>query len=169
MAKQRIVHGAVLDVPTTDEIIRLMPRPERVSRIREPAQVQLDGSGSGTCIVYKVPTGQQFAVRRVVLNLNLASGAAIDPSSGNVPLNAAGKYVAYQRSGQFIEFGQPSYGSSVQVPGSQTWGDQQGAYLENGETFEVRASGLTANAFLIVTVEGILTRPKPMEMTNAPG
>lgn len=156
MAKQRIVHGAIIDTLTPDEFVKLQARPEQRTRIREPAQVQLDGSGSGVVAVYKIPAGFQFEVRRVTLDI----GGAVDPSTGNVPLNVAGKYVKYRRSGSLIEYGVPVSPNAVpQVPGVQTWGEQQGPYLRNGEVFEVEAKGLTANQLLTVIIEGILDRP----------
>ena len=153
--QQRMVHGAMLDFATPDEIYHLIPRPEQVTRIRAGETIQLDANGAGRDEVYKVPLGYEFAARRVSVTLSGVS----DPSSGNVVLNVAGKWIAYLRSQQFIEFGQPQYGAAIQVPGIQTWGDQQGPYLRNGEYFEVQAAGLTANAALIVLLEGLLVRP----------
>ena len=154
MAKQRVMHGAIIDFVTPDEMVRMIPRPEQTTRVRAPAVVQLDANGNGVVTVYKVPIGYEFNARRVTVGINSAS----DPSTGNIALNVGGKFVVYQRSGNAIEYGQPQYGGAVQVPGVQTWGDQQGPYLRNGETFEVRVAGLTANAQFTATVEGILKR-----------
>lgn len=144
-----------MEFATPDEIAALIPRPFEETRIRETQQVLLDAGGNGTIQSYEVPAGYRFEVRRVTLWI----GAISDPNTAPVALNVAGKGVAYQRSGQFIEFGQPQYGAAVQVPGVQTWGDQQGPYLQNKEVFQVRAIGLTAAVILTSTVEGILTRP----------
>lgn len=83
----------------------------------------------------------------------------------------SGKTVEYLRGvgGTRIEWGQPQYGPAVQVPGVQTWGDEQGPYIRNGETFAVRARGLTANVTLDVTVEGILRKPAKMDTAYVPG
>lgn len=161
--EQRIVHGATIDALTPDELVSLIPRPAQYTRIRATETVQLDATGSGDDEVYKVPIGYQFAARRISLNI----GGATDPSTGNVALNVAGKFVAYVRSGQFIEYGQPQYGAAVQIPGVQTWGDQQGPYLENGEVFGVIAKGLTASVNLLVILEGILYRPSTERRNHA--
>lgn len=85
--------------------------------------------------------------------------------TGYTQAAAGGKTVEYLRGvgGTRIEWGQPQYGSSVQVPGVQTWGSEQGPYIRNGETFAVRARGLTASGILVCTVEGILSRPAPSD------
>jgi hypothetical protein len=128
---------------------------DRPQRVRATQLVKLDGTGAGQVEVYSVPIGFEFEARRVTLDLDTAS----DPSTGNVALNVAGKYVAYQRSGTRIEYAVPGSPAGIaSVPGVQTWGDQQGPYLRNGEVFEARAVGLTANALLTCTVEGILRR-----------
>ena len=154
--KQTIRQGAEINFVTPDELVNLIPRAGQVTRVRASATVALDATGAGRDDVYKVPLGYEFAVRRVTVDLTSAS----DPSTGNVALNVAGKFLRYLRSGQFIEYGQPTYGSSVQVPGVQTWGDQQGPYLRNGEVFQVQAAGLTASVQLTVIVEGLLGRPQ---------
>lgn len=163
MATQRIVHGATIQTATPDEIKALldaMRTPEQFLRIRAAETVILDATGAGQDNIYKVPAGMEFAVRRVSVNLNTAS----DPSTGNVPLNVAGKFLAYYRGGTFIEYAAPESPNPVpQIPGVQTWGDQEGPYLRNGEVFQVVAVGLTANATLDITVEGILRDPQKWE------
>lgn len=149
--------GAIIETVTPDEMAELLPRGQQVTRMRVPKGVQLDANGNGQAEVYVIPAGYEFEVRRVVLVLT--GNAPSDPNTGNVLLNAAGKFVAYLRSGSLIEYGQPAYGGAIQVPGVQTWGDQQGPYLQNKETFEVQAVGLTASSLLNVYLEGILTRP----------
>lgn len=157
--EQVIRHGATIDTATPAEvaaIINAQQARSQETRIRSPANIILDANGNGVDEVYKVPVGYEFKVRRVSLDISTAS----DPSTGNVPLNVAGKYVAYLRSGTRIEYAAPASPNAVpQVPGVQSWGDEQGPYLRNGEVFEVRAVGLPANASLSVSVEGILRRP----------
>ena len=153
--RQRVVHGTMIDALTPDEFVKLVPRPAQTSRVRAPQTVALDATGSGVDVIYKVPMGYELYVRRVSVTLNTVT----DPSAAPVFLNVAGHFMVYQRSGMFIEYAQPQYATQTQVPGIQTWGDQQGPYLRNGETFEVKAVGLTANAQLDVTLEGILRRP----------
>jgi len=154
MAQQRIMHGATVDFVTPDELMKLIPRPPEVSRIRATAQVQLNAAGNGQDEVYKVPTGYEFAARRVTAYITVS-----DPTTGAVALTGAGKGLAYLRSGAFIEWAQPQYGGTVQVPGVQTWGREQGPYLRNAEVFEVMALGLTASTILTVILEGLLHRP----------
>lgn len=155
--KQAVKPGATLDFVTPDEVAKLIPRPREVTRIRAIQTVTLDGTGSGADEIFKVPAGYFFEARRVFLNIT----GAVDPSTGNIPLNVAGKYVAYMRSGGLIEYAVPVSPNSVpQIPGVQTWGREQGPYLRNGEVFEAVAKGLTANAILTVALEGILTRPE---------
>ena len=155
--RQRIMHGTTVDFVTPDELYRAIPRPEQTTRIRAPQGMKLDAAGSGVQDVYKVPAGMALEIRRVVLTLT--GNAPSDPNTGNVLLNAAGKFVAYLRSGQLIEYGQPQYGAAIQVPGVQTWGDEQGPYIRNGEVFGVQVVGLTPDVMLNVYMEGILTRP----------
>lgn len=155
--KQRIVHGATVDMLTADELFKMIRRPREVTRIRAPQGLQTDAAGAGVANVYKVPIGYELEVRRVVLTLT--GNAPADPNSGNVLLNAVGKFVAYLRSGQLIEYGQPQYGAAIQVPGVQTWGDQQGPYIRNGEVFGVQVAGLTPATVFNVYMEGLLTRP----------
>lgn len=155
--KQRIVPGAEIDFLTQDELFKLIQRPTQITRVRAPGSITLDASGNGDDEIYKVPAGYEFQIRRVVCTMTGA--VPNDPNTGNVLLNAAGKFVAYMRSGQLIEYGQPQYGAAIQVPGVQTWGDEQGPYLRNGEVFGVLARGLTAATQLSVYVEGLLKRP----------
>lgn len=158
MAKQRIVHGATMNFVTPDEIVRMIPRSPQRTRIRAAATLQLNAAGSGVVDVYDVPSGAEFEARRVTLNLE----SATDPSTGNVALNAAGKYVKYLRSGTLIEYAVPQSPNAIpQVPGAQTWSREQGPYLRNGEVFQVQALGLTANVILTILVEGILEQNDP--------
>lgn len=157
--KQTIKHGVAIDTLTPDEarnMIDAIRERDAQKRVRATAVIALDPTGAGTDEVYAVPVGFEFEARRVTLGLDTAA----DPSTGNVALNVAGKTVEYLRSGTRIEYAVPQSPNAIpQVPGIQTWGAEQGPYLRNGEVFEVRAVGLTANARLSVTVEGILKRP----------
>lgn len=158
MARQRVVHGAFIDTVTPDEMYRMIPRPPRKTRMRVGATLALDATGSGRADVYKVPIGGEFEARRVMLNLE----SAADPSTGNVALNVAGKFVKYLRSGTLIEYAVPFGPNAVsQIPGVQTWGAEQGPYLRNGEVFQIQALGLTASVVLSIFVEGILEENDP--------
>lgn len=154
--KQQLRPGGMIDMITPDEMASIIPRPRQVSHIRVPATVTLNGAGVGQDEVYKVPTGYEFEVRRITLTLT--GNAPNSPSTNNVPL-VAGAFVAYLRAGSLIEYGQPTYGATVQIPGTQTWGDEQGPYLQNAEVFEVYAAGLTPSVQLSVYLEGLLIRP----------
>jgi hypothetical protein len=156
--RQTVTPGGTIEALTPDEAAELLQanyRQDVEERVRAAGTIALDVNGNGTEEVYNPPVGFEFEARRISLDLSTST----DPATGNVTLNAAGKTVEYLRSGTRIEWGQPAYGAAVQVPGVQTWGDEQGPYVRNGEVFEVRARGLTANATLDVTVEGILRRP----------
>lgn len=155
--RQRILHGAYVDMVTPDELYKALPRPEEITRVRAPASIQLDAAGGGKKDCYKVPTGMELEIRRIVVTLT--GNTPSDPNTGNVLLTAAGKFLAYLRSDQLIEYGQPQYGAAVQVPGIQTWGDSQGPYIRNGEVFGVQVAGLTPNAMLNIYMEGVLKRP----------
>lgn len=152
--RQVLKPGQPVEFVTPDEIARLIPRPSEETRIRMPQGMQLNAAGAGQIEVYKIPAGYEFEVRRVVVTLT--GNVPSDPNTAPVLLNAAGKFVAYLRSGSLIEYAQPMYGASLQVPGVQTWGDEQGPYLQNAEVFEVAAAGLPANGQLNVYMEGIL-------------
>lgn len=159
--RQRIVHGAFVDMVTPDELYRALPRPRQKTRMRVPMAFKLDAAGVlSNGEIYKCPIGHQFEVRRIVVVLS-GNNANSDPSSGPILLNAAGKWAAYLRSGQLLEYAGLSYGSSLQIPGSQTWGDEQGPYIQNGETFGLflNAGIGVANTELSAYLEGILTRP----------
>lgn len=156
--KQVIKHGATIDAVTPDELAAVLKANNRrdsvPSRVRAPQQVRLDANGNGQVEVYKVPAGMEFAVRRVVFDLDLTGG---NPTPGQ-PLGA-NAYLIYRRSGQIIEYAQPEYAGTFRVPGVQTWGSEQGPYLRNDEVFEVQAVGLSTIApggILTIVVEGIL-------------
>lgn len=66
--------------------------------------------------------------------------------------------IAYLRSGTLIEYGVPTGpNETAAIPGVQTWGSEQGPYLQNAEVFQIRATGLTPNGVLLVTLEGLLS------------
>lgn len=155
--RQVLRPGYPVDFLTPDEFVRLQARERQQSRVRSASTLQLDANGNGVNIAFEVEAGYEFEARRIVLTLtgNIPS----DPNTGAVALNAAGKFVAYLRSGSLIEYGQPQYGATIQVPGIQTWSREQGPYLRNQEVFQVQANGLTANGVLNVYLEGILVRP----------
>jgi hypothetical protein len=154
--KQKLVPGQEMDFLTLNELKGLLV-PTYRHRVRATGMVVLDATGSGIIELYTVPLGMEFRARRVMVNLNTAT----DPSTGNVPLNVGGKYVAYQRSGTLISYGIPLSPNAIpQVPGVETWGEEQGPYTQNGEVFEVAAKGLTAAATFEAVVEGVLTDPK---------
>jgi hypothetical protein len=78
-----------------------------------------------------------------------------------VALNAAGKYIKYTRSGIFTAYAMPEAPTGLfQVPGVESWGEQQGPTLRNGEVFELQILGLTALASLTVELQGLLVGPK---------
>lgn len=159
--EQTLRPGGKIDAATPDEIRSLLlaiASHDESSRVRAASTLQLDVNGNGQDEVYTVPLGYEFEARRVFLDLDTAS----DPSTGNVPLNVAGKAVEYRRSGSRIEYAAPvSPNAAAQVPGVQTWGAEQGPFLINGETFEVKVTGLTPNAHLTAIVEGILHKRAP--------
>lgn len=156
MAHQVVRPGHPLDFLTPHEMAAMLPKPRQVTRVRSPQTIQLDSNGNGVNNVYECPLGYKFEARRIVLSLT--GNAASDPTVGAVAI-AAGHWVAYLRSGNLIEYGQPQWTTLYQVPGVQTWGDEQGPFIRNGEVFQVQAGGLGANATLNVYLEGILTRP----------
>lgn len=290
--QQVLKPGQPVDFLTPDELYQAIARPRQLTRMRVPSSVQLDGTGSGTEEVFKVPIGQKFEARRVSINIpglpssgvligsggalsqeiiipapggnswtqvvpagqtwrlrstfasysanatvgtrfpagmfvkdaagnfvfqvlsvaniaangnmsvsaitngaggvtalntsstiqlvtmpdmlllpgwsfgSLVSGAVAGDTWSNIQIiydivSGAGgdSFVAYRRSGTLIEYGQPQFGGVYQVPGVQTWSREQGPYLQNGEVFEIQASGLTPNGQMVVTLEGILERP----------
>lgn len=155
--RMKMEHGAMLDIATPDEVARIVAASTRamldeskVQIVRTAQVVQLDGNGNGQVEVYKVPMGMEFGLRRVSLGIT----TVVDPNTG-IPINTVGKYIEYLRAGTRIDYGQPSYGAAYQIPGAETWGEQQGPFLKNGEVFEVKATGLTAAATLIVGIVGI--------------
>lgn len=157
---QVIKPGGKIDAATPDEIRSLLQdiaSHSESSRVRAPMVVQLDANGNGQDEVYTVPTGFEFEVRRVFFDLDTAS----DPTTGAVSLAAAGKSVEYLRAGSRMAYANPQGPAGVSIPGVETWGSEQGPYLLNGEAFEVKARGLTANARLTVIADGILHKRVP--------
>lgn len=162
---QKIIHGANLDIVSRGELEALLrqytTRQQSLRRVRAPEHVVLDATGTGTIQVYKVPAGYEFEVRRVILDLSTATENNLPAVT--VSLAGGGLSLQYLRSGTRIEWGNPASPAAVggggYVPGSQTWGKQQGPSLRNGEVFQIRAilgAGL-AGVELIATVEGILS------------
>lgn len=155
--RQILKPGHPVDFLTPAEAEAMLPPlPHQVTRIRAPQTIQLDASGNGIDNVYEVPIGYEFALRRIVLTLT--GNAPSDPTVGAVAM-AAGHWVAYLRSGSLIEYAMPQWTTLYQVPGVQTWGDQQGPYLRNGEVLQVQAAGLTTSGVLNAYAEGLLVRP----------
>lgn len=159
--KQRIIHGAFVDMVTPDELYKALRKTVRRTRVRVPAAITLDAAGTTGAIkdIYKVPIGTEFEVRRISFDLGNVIASNLVP--GSIALNAAGNYIRYLRSGQFMEYGLPINPTSTgpKVPGVQTWGEEQGVYLRNGDVFQIDAalSAASANTTLSVTLEGILT------------
>lgn len=156
-----MVHGGMIETTTPAETHAIVGRHlaehrEKRTTIRAGQAVILDATGAGQDEIYKVPLGYRFYLRRVSLNLSTAT----DPLTGNVALNVAGHSIVYMRSGNFIDYANPLSAAGVaSVPGAQTWSEQEGPFLANGEVFEVLARGLTAGASLDVNIQGVLVDP----------
>lgn len=161
--RQRIIHGAFVDMLTPDEFYKAIQRPVVESRIRAPFSINLDANGAGDGIAYKVPTGGEFALRRVTFELTNITEANFQANSIN--LNAAGLFVRYFKGDAPLQWGIPASSLGVgRIPGYESWGDEQGSYLRNGEVFRIKvglgAAG-AANSTLSGTVEGILITDRP--------
>lgn len=161
--KFTIKHGAAFDTVTPTELHAALKaitvRERSRSRVRDAGTVVLDANGAGTLDVYKVPLGYELQVRRVVFDTGVSIANLV---TGTFPLNGPGVGVMYLRSGNRIEFGapiSPISSAGARIPGSQTWGDQQGPVLSNGELFQVAVilGATAANINLTVNLEGILT------------
>lgn len=159
--RQRIIHGAYIDMLTPDELVKFIPRAPQVTRIRatETALLAAGTGASGVFDVYKVPSGAEFAIRRVTFDLSSVTGATLAASA--VPINIPSSFIKYLRSGTLIEYAVPiGPALTAKVPGAQTWGDEQGPYMRNGEVFQIDCALITApgpGSQLTVTVEGLLT------------
>lgn len=157
-------HGLKFDTVSRREMEELLrrfqTRQETRERVRAGATIILDAAGVGQDEVYQVPMGFEFEVRRVQLELSDVGESNLP--AGVLSLGTAATSLQYLRSGTRIEWGfpvSPVASSPGRVPGIQTWGDQQGPFLGNGEVFEVRAVFPTKpNVTLTVLVEGILTK-----------
>ena len=158
MTKQRVVHGATLDIPSVEDIVTAIggkQEPQRIM-IRASASLVLDATGSGVEPVYEVPMGCEFGLRRIEITL----GAVVDPVANAVNLSVAGAYAALQRSGTLMEYLAPTGPTGhAAIPGVQSWGDEQGPFLRNGEVLEVRGVGLGAGNSLQIFAQGVLIRP----------
>jgi hypothetical protein len=158
--RQALVPGQTIDVLTPGEAAELFEsifRETVQERVRAAGTIQLDATGAGTEELYTVPLGFEFEVRRLFVDISTAA----DPNTNSVALNVAGRSIEILRSGTRVEYAAPlsPNGGIAQVPGVQSWGDEQGPYFRNGEVVELRCRGLTAQATLDATVEGILRRP----------
>ena len=157
--EQTIRHGAKINAATPDEVAAEVQKVridrEQRTHIRAGAQVQLDATGSGVVEVYKVPLGDHFSARRIFLTLNTI---AANPNTNGTQWGT-GRWAEYRRSGTLLSYANTTWNNLYGLPGSETWGDQQGPELENGEVFEIAMFGVTASALLIVMLEGILIRP----------
>lgn len=153
---QRIIHGKEINFVTPDEIVKLIPRPEQKTRIRADQATAL-GVSPSVVDVYHCPAGYSFEARRVFIRLSndgLTTGAA----TFTAITDAA--YLLYLRSGEIICAARPvAPNGTFSIPGDESWGEEQGPKVANGEVFQVAAYGLTQGVSLIVHLEGILTRP----------
>jgi hypothetical protein len=163
MPPTTIKHGAILNAVSREEVEQLLQqyttRQQTRERVRAPATTILDATGAGLLEVYIVPIGWELEVRRVQFDLSTVNETNV--ATASVSLNTPGFAVQYLRSGTRIEWGMPgSPANNFKVPGVQTWGAEQGPYLRNGETFEVRAllGAGVSGASLTILMEGILTR-----------
>lgn len=163
MSQQRVTAGGTLDIPSLDEIANLMLGGPLRQRVVAKQVIQLNNVGNGSTGVdtedlYTVPAGMFFEARRISFNLNTAT----DPNTGNVALNVTGKYISLLRSGEWMEYANPSSAAGVpSIPGAQSWAKEQGPYLQNQQVFQVACVGLTANASVTVILEGVQTDPNP--------
>lgn len=164
MALITLKHGAIFDIANREEIEELLKqyqtRQDTRERVRAGATLVLDANGIAQEEVYSVPIGFEFEARRVFMDLSSVTESTLPV--GTINLSGAGLSVQYMRSGTRIEWANPAspVGSGGRVPGTQTWGSQQGPYLRNGEVLEVRAvlGAGHAGDTLIVMLEGILTQ-----------
>lgn len=148
---------------------RLHPATEREAnrtRVRIPASGTTDPvDGSGFITLYSVPPGFTLEVRRLQFDGSWCKADGTNlATTGAVPLVSGGMSVQYLRSGRRIEWGNPGGIPPVTggcVPGVQTWGEEQGPFLQGGEVFQVqyRLNQASArNGVLLVTLEGILSK-----------
>lgn len=157
--KTQLKHGTTIETVTPDEmrtiLAALTTREQTRDRVRASATIILDANGNGQDEVYAVPLGYEFELRRVFIGNNTS-----DPATNSILMSAAGRFAAYLRSGQLIEYASVfSYvGVAPQVPGVQTWGAEQGPYFRNGETLEVQFKGYPANTTISVYAEGVATK-----------
>jgi hypothetical protein len=154
-------HGVMLNTVSKEEMESLLreytTRQQTRERVRASADILLDGNGAGTVDVYKVPLGYELEVRRVAVDLTDVTPATFVAQSIN--LATAGVALQYLRSGTRIEWALPQSSlGGFRVPGIETWGSQQGPYLQNGEIFQVEALLGRTGGTLIVNMEGILTK-----------
>lgn len=157
--QQRIIHGAIIDILTPDELVHLLPRPPRQTRMRPTADVILDATGAGQVDVYKIPMGAEFDLRRVQFELSTVTGGNL--GTAGISLVTVGNFCRYTRSGTPVGWALPvnSLGTgNGRIPGVETWGAEQGPYLRGGEVFGVSIAGGAANAgnTITITAEGIL-------------
>lgn len=157
-------HGSILDTVSREEMRQLLQeftiRQQTRERVRATAVVVLDANGLGEVNVYTAEPGWELEVRRLFFDNSVASEGNL--AAGSINLSTPGQAVQYLRSGTRIEWGNPigPLATTGRIPGTQTWGNEQGPYLRNGEVFQVRLLAGVAFALstLTVTMEGIITK-----------
>lgn len=147
MGKQKIVPGATLDIPTSDElaaVVRAEFRHEVRERVRAQAGAKTDANGAVTVSPYTVDTGMEFRLTRVLVEADGYSYAAMFT-------NAAGA-VTIQRGGQVLD----GYNLATGIPNAWTGGSADAPRYRNGEKVDVVVVGGPANTNVNVRIEGDL-------------
>lgn len=158
MASYKITHGATIEVPSVLEIAGVfaaIPKGEQLTQVRVTESGIVKADGIVTVDVYQCPLGYEFFARRIFIDESIANGT---PNGGT--MIGANSWVTYMRSGTRIGYallansvdGFEEYG----CPGVETWGDQQGPMIRNGEVFQVKFTGFPVADGVTVALQGIL-------------
>lgn len=168
--------GSPIETLTPDEardIIQQEYRKQVFQHVRAEGTAKMDATGTGQVDAYTCPMGFEFECRRILIegDAGLFWLKAL-PALGQGGPSQLVNPLEYMRSGESI--GIPTVSNVIKTavpqdevwwlfPHLDTWGDQQGPYIRNGETLSLNLRGLinSANLTIQVTVEGLQRRPPP--------
>jgi hypothetical protein len=175
-----IVPGMKIESLTADEtrdLIRQEFRTEVKQRVRAEGTGKADNNGTVTVDVYAVPVGFEFELRRINLACDGGySWGKVIPDGGGagsttiVPIEylRSGESICRAEVDKYFDTAAPTEQTWYLFPHVETWGDQQGPYLRNGEILQVAFRALNnlisggVGLNVQVTAEGLLRRPPPI-------
>jgi hypothetical protein len=153
MARATIKQGETIDFVSPDELRAILGEAASQQNQLSPQTsrpiegIVLDANGNGTVELYKVPAGMEFALHRIVIDLDSATPAT--------PYTNANGYAEILRGGtmqDFVSFA-PAAGG---LPAVNSWGGGAALRYRNDEVVEIAIVGGPANGTVLVRAQGVL-------------